>query len=277
MRPINGNAHYEDGELVRLMGDELTADARVRIERHMDACAACAARLEALRAELADASALLAEMPVPALDAARRQQSLDAVRSAARQAAARRQAPARAPFRLRLAYSGSLARAAAVAALLVAGGVAASPAGEWIVDRVRDLFQPAEPTVVAEPVPSSIPAHSSAVAFAPMGDELVIEFRTAQEHGQLVLRIVEGGIATARVQDGIGELDIRVLPGALRIENHYEVDAHYEISVPVGLDRLRLRVGNAQEMVIRPAELGLEWSAVIGLRHGVVDAEPEEL
>jgi hypothetical protein len=164
-----------------------------------------------------------------------------------------------------------------VAALLVAGGVAASPAGAWIVDRVRDLFQPAEPTAVAEPVPSSIPAHSSAVAFAPVGNELVIEFRSAQEKGQLVLRLVEGGVATARVQDGIGDLDIMVLPGTLRIENHYQVDAHYEISVPAGLQRLRLRVGDAREMVIRPAELGLEWSAVIGLRHGNVDADQSEL
>lgn len=280
MRTINGQTHLEDGDLVRLLGGELSVDERAAAEAHLGRCDACAARLHACRAEVQDAMRLLGALPVGTIDPARRARSLAAVRQAASRRAAPVDVPRIAPRTLRrprFMPSTALARAAAVAALLVAGGVAASPAGAWIVDRVRDIFQPAEPVAVVEPVPSVLPAHSSMVAFTPVGDELVLEFRTGQAQGDLVIHVEDEPGASVRVSGGEGHLDVVVLPGSLVIQNHYQVVAAYEVVVPARLQSLRVRVGDAEEMVLSPVELGAGWSTVVGLRHGNIDSNDDGL
>jgi hypothetical protein len=279
MRPIDGNAHIEDGELARLLGDELAGHERARVAGHIDRCDACAARVATLQAEMDDVAGLLAGLDGPALDTGRRERSLAAVRQAASRSAAAGRTPAAVPMwrRRRTFLTPSLARAAAIVGLLVAGGVAASPAGAWLVDRVRDLIQPAQPEAVAEPESTPVPARSSAVAFTPVGDALLLELRSAQEHGQLVVRIEDVTVATARVSGGDGELDFVVLPGMLRIENHPEAVTRYDVTVPAHLERLTVRVGDAEAIELRPAELGAGWSSVIGLRHGTAEVETDGL
>lgn len=289
MSTTDGHTHLEDGDLVRLLGDELSADERAAAEAHLGRCDVCAARLDACRAEIQDVRRLLDALPVGGIDPARRARSLAAVREAAVRQGAVREATDRdddvrhaAPDprfarRRRFIPSTALARAAAVAALLVAGGVAASPAGAWIVDRVRDLFQPSQPVATADPAPSSMSAHSSVVAFTPVGAELIVEFRTAQVRGDLVLRVEDTPSASAKVSGGEGDLDVIVLPGSLTIQNDHDVIASYEVIIPASLDRLRIRVGDAEEMLLRPRALGPGWSAVVGLQHGSIDAHDEGL
>lgn len=282
MNTTNGQTHLEEGDLVRLLGDELSTHERAAAEAHLGSCDACAARLSRCGADLEEATRLLNALPVAAVDPARRARSLEAVRGAVTRHAGH-VAPAAPVTRTRFDRgrrfipSTALARAAAVAGLLVAGGVAASPAGAWIVDRVRDLIQPAQPVTVAEPEPSTLPAHSSVVAFTPVGTELVLEFNSAQEHGELVLRIDAAPGASATVTGGEGDLDVVVLPGALRIRNDYDMAARYEVVVPAHLERLRVRVGDAEEMVLNPRDLGAGWSAVVGLRHGSIDSQDDGL
>jgi anti-sigma factor RsiW len=281
MSTINGQTHLEDGDLVSLLGDELSADERAAAKAHLGRCDACAARLDACRVEVRDAMRLLGALPAATIDPARRARSLAAIRDAASRREVPMIAPTVAPRTIRwprFVPATALARAAAVAALLVAGGVAASPAGAWIVDRVRDLLQPAERVVaVEEPASTILPAHSSVVGFIPVGDEMVLGLRSAQQGGELVIRIEDTTSASARVTGGQGDLDVIILPGSLLIQNHPRMVARYEVIIPARLERVRVRVGDADEMVLSPAELGAGWSAVVGLQHGSIDAGNDRL
>jgi hypothetical protein len=272
MSAIDGQPHLEDGDLVRFLSDEVTTSERAHAEAHLGRCGTCARRLESWRAEMGRVAALLDELPVVAMDPARRTRSLAAVRQAAvRKIAAAPASPgaARAPRR-RFVLSGSLARAAAAVAILVAGGVAASPAGTWIADKVRDLFQP-EPAAVAAPESETLSAHGSVVAFTPVGEELVVEIASAQAHGDLLLWVQDTPSASARSGAGDTDMEVVILPGSLRIENRPTSRAGYEVIVPVRLQTLRVRIGDAPEMVLRPAELGAGWSAVVGLTQGSLE------
>jgi anti-sigma factor RsiW len=274
MSPTNGHAHLEDGNLVRFLSDEVTTDERARAVEHLSRCEDCARRLEGWSADMASVAGLLADLPVTAMDPARRARSLAAVRQAAvRKIAA--PAAARAPRR-RFFLSGTLARAAAVAALFVAGGVVASPAGAWIADRFRDLFQD-EPATVAAPESEALSATGSVVAFTPFGYELTVEVASTQAQGYLVLRVQDTPTATARVGGVDSHMDVMILPGSLRIENTAASTVGYEVVVPARLRTLRVRIGDAPEMVFRPADLGHGWSTVVGLTYGKIDRVDTEL
>jgi RNA polymerase sigma factor (sigma-70 family) len=153
------------------------------------------------------------------------------------------------------------------ALLLAATGLAASTVGPWLVRQAQELFRD-EPAAVAIPEPVAHAVRGSVVAFAPTGTDFVIELATGQEGGSLTLRISDTRSASARLMGSDGELDVVVLPASLRIANHATATADYEIVVPAHLRSLRVRVGNAEELVLAPAELGAGWSTVIGLRHG---------
>jgi anti-sigma factor RsiW len=277
----HGQPHIEDGDLLRLMGDEVSADERAAAAAHLGRCAGCARRLEELRAELDQVTGLLELLPVAEIDADRRARSLAAVRQAAVRSLVTGQATGRVaarPSRRRFAFSSTLTRAAAavVATLLLGTGVAASPAGAWIADLWRDLFQP-EPAVVAAPEPTVLSVGGSVVGFSPVGDELVLELASAQETGSLTIRVEDMSSASARVLRGDEELDVVVLPSSLRILNQAHATADYEVVVPARMRMLRVRVGEAQELVLAPADLGAGWSVVVGLHHGGVDAQGGEL
>jgi hypothetical protein len=274
MSPTDGHPHLEDGDLVRFLSDEVTTDERADAAAHLGRCDDCARRLESWRAEMASAAGFLDELPIAEIDPARRARSLAAVRQAAvRKVAA--PSPAPAPRR-RFVLSGGLARAAAVAALLVAGGVAASPAGAWIADLFRGLFQD-EPAAVADPQPDALSAKGSVVAFTPVGHELVLEIASTQERGYLTLWVRDTPSASARIGDRDSDMDVVILPGSLRIENSPASTTGYEVVVPARLRMLRVRIGDAPEMVLHPANLGDGWSAVVGLTHGKVEGVDTEL
>lgn len=276
----HGQPHIEDGDLLRLMGDEVSADERAAAA-HLGRCAECAGRLEELRGELDEVAGLLELLPVAEIDADRRARSLAAVRQAAVRSLVTGKATGQAtaqPSRRRFAFSGTLARAAAavVATLLLGTGVAASPAGAWIADVWRDLFQP-EPAVVTAPESTALSVGGSVVGFSPVGAELVVELASAQETGSLIIRVEDTSSVSARVRGGNGELDVVVLPSSLRILNQPHAAADYEVVVPAHIQTLRVRVGVAEELVLAPAELGAGWSVVVGLHHGGIDAQGGEL
>jgi hypothetical protein len=258
MNPAHGQ-HIEDDALLRLAAAEATSEERAAAAVHLAACADCSARLELIHALVADAARLLDAAPAPQLHERRRARSLAAVRQAAlRKAAARRP---------RFAFNGALARAAAVAGILVAAGGAAAAAGPWLASRVQDLLRTEEPAAdAAAPTPNVV--RGSIVAFAPEGDEFAIEIATSQAGGSLVLRVTDTRSASARIMGSEGELDVVVLPTSLRIHNATDATADYELIVPAHLRTLRVRVGDGPEMVVSPAALGAGWSAAVGLRQG---------
>jgi hypothetical protein len=254
--------HIQDGDLLRLIGDEVSAGEAAAAAAHLEHCTDCACRLESLRAELNQLASLLAVSRAAAIDPARRARSRAAVQQAAVRKIATRQANRR-----RFAMPSLMARAAAVVGLLAATGLAASTVGPWLVRQAQELFRD-EPAAVAIPEPVAHAVRGSVVAFAPTGTDFVIELATGQEGGSLTLRISDTRSASARLMGSDGELDVVVLPASLRIANHATATADYEIVVPAHLRSLRVRVGNAEELVLAPAELGAGWSTVIGLRHG---------
>jgi hypothetical protein len=253
--------HIQDGDLLRLIGDAASAGERAAAAAHLERCTDCARRLEALRTELNELASLLAVARVDAIDPARRARS----RAAVQQAAVRKVATAQ-PARRRFAMP-FMARAAAVVGLLAATGLAASTVGPWIVRQAQELFRD-EPAVVVAPEPGAHVVRGSIVAFAPTGAEFVIELATGQAGGSLTLLVSDTRSASARLIGDDGELDVMVLPAALRIDNHTAATADYEIVIPAHIRSLRVRVGTAEELVLAPAELGAGWSTVIGLRHG---------
>ncbi len=183
--------HLSDDELVRLLDGQLEARERPRVESHSARCDACGARLRRLRRRSARLTGILLASDPEAPPA-----------------------PARAPDELtlrRMRRARGIAaprpwlRAAAVAGLLLAAGVVASPlravVAEWLRTQWERVAAPdapgAAPAAEAPAAPAGQPAAGARVQFTPRGATFTLEVAVPQADGAVEVRRAAGPSATA--------------------------------------------------------------------------------
>src|SRR5690606_16621512 len=81
--PHNPAPHLSEGELLRYLDSEMTGGERASVAAHLLACRACSAALDAVREAKEQFAVLLVDLPVPAIDPARRAAALASVERAA--------------------------------------------------------------------------------------------------------------------------------------------------------------------------------------------------
>jgi hypothetical protein len=258
--PRHDQAHLEEGDLIRYLDGEMTTEERSHTAAHLLACARCQQEMEAVRGERESFGELVAGLEVPAMDASRRASSLAAIQRAA---AARTTTPA---VRDRRRSRYAMLRAAAVASVLVVSAAAVSPVRAvvmdiWssITDRVERVARTAPETTPAETMVLS----NATIGFVPTGDVFLLEVATLQAEGALVLGVGQGSSVTA---NAVGDaVDIVVLPSGLRIQNRPDAGANYAVNLPPHLREVRVRVGEAREIVYRMDDLSASWISVLDL------------
>jgi hypothetical protein len=220
------SAHPTDVECEQLVAGGLAPEERERAARHVASCAACAARVHALRGEqraIASAfGALDHEAPtVTADDVMRRAHASGRVRRV------------------------STRVAAGVGTLLLAGLAAAmpgSPVRSWVArgGATRDhVVAPVARAHAVEPAAAVVQAGSR--VSLPAGTSFELTFEDAQDSGEV--RLVVRTQPELSVQARTGGVDYAIVPGGLLVRNR---GAHtsYDVAIPRTLRRFRLRVGD---------------------------------
>lgn len=214
--------HVDEGVLQALADGELSAEERDAVQRHLDACAACRAEMEALRTASVTLGGALALLDRPA------PRGRDFVRPTPRQASAPR-----------VWRSGrSLARAAVLVlgfAAAASATIPGSPVRDWIGDLVSPRTEVAAvsgPAPAAESAPPAVAVSTAPVeagiSVLPAGGEVRVVLSEAAR--DLVVRAVlvdgpragvfaSGEAASARFITGTGRIEVvGAGPGELRIE-----------------------------------------------------------
>ncbi len=243
-------AHPGDGELLRYLDRECDAVEREDIQRHVESCERCVATLNMFGEFSERLSAML-----PALDVA---PSPDASQRAL--ARAREAAP---EFRRGSSWQAHLARAAAIALILLGLGLTFSPVRAWLAERlsaVQTLIR-GEPAAQERSGPAG-QASPSTVSFVPGAGVFSIDIAEPQQDGALTLTVAEGPRASAQVLGSVAGEGILVLPNSLRIDNTSESLADYAVTLPGRLTEIRLRIGGEETLTVSTAglELPASWS-----------------
>jgi anti-sigma factor RsiW len=223
--------HVDDGELIRLLDGECSAEERARIESHLATCAECAQRREGLDglAHAVSTALVRGDEPVRSLRVPGRRWRPPAIRAAA-------------------------------VLLLVSVGVAAAsvpPVRAWLSARWADLRGIVAPR--ATPGPESRGA--TTVRFVPTAGAFTIELVARQDTGVLTIDVSADTLASATVTPSLRGEDLIVLPGGLRIVNRPSDRASYEVRLPRGVTEVRIQVADAPERrVRRPVGGAAPWT-----------------
>ena len=242
----HANGSPDDAQLVRYLHGELDADDVTAMVRHLDACADCRDRADQLRDRmhrLGDALRAADFDPPPAGEWADVLDT-DRVRGASRRRAA--------TFRI---AAGWVMIAGAAVALL------APPVRAWIAERVATFTTTPDAHLTAPAADSD----AAAIAFEPVGPELIIDVAAHQAAGTLAIRFGTGTAAHVTVR---GEGDERLTVGTrtLRIDNHAASQASYDIVLPASIERATVHVAGAAPLIAERAD----GAATIALGDGSV-------
>ena len=215
--------HADDGELIRLVDGECSAEERAWLEGHLATCGPCAERRDTL--------ARLSGAITAALATGDR-----IVR----------------PQRWRTAAL----RAAAVLLLVAAAAASAQPARAWLSARWADV----RALVAPRAGPRSDSPGAATVRFVPTTSVFTIEVVARQEGGVLTIELSGDTIATASVTPGTRGEELIVLPAGLRIVNRPRDRARYDVRLPRGVGEVRLRIAGAPERRLVPAQGARQWT-----------------
>jgi anti-sigma factor RsiW len=233
MVTMSADRHITDGDLIGLLDGEAST-SRSDVETHVDTCVVCTARLAQLQQRSAQVRKLLGAVDGPPIDRAR------LLPSSGRGAEMRRS-------RERRFWSHAGLRAAA-GLLLAAGIAAASPARDWILDRmtgrhaIANRNQPRRPTTAPTRRPGQ--AAGSVVRFPAESDELLVRFAARPTGGTLTVLAGTDSLSSAQVVSGVNEEAFLVLPNELRIRNTPDSRADYQLIVSSIIRRVAVHVGD---------------------------------
>jgi anti-sigma factor RsiW len=221
----------DDGELIRLLDGECSAEERARIERHLATCAACAQRRERLDglAHGVTTALVRGDEPIRSLRAPGRRWRPPAVRAAA-------------------------------VLLLVSVGVATAtvpPVRAWLWARWADL----RGLVAPRATPGMESRGATTVRFVPTTATFTIELVARQDTGVLTIDLSADTLAAATVTPSLRGEDLVVLPGGLRILNRPSDRASYEVRLPRGVSEVRIRIADTPERrLVRPGGGATRWT-----------------
>lgn len=255
--PHSRSEHLTEGELVRYLDGEIEAGERSRIAEHLLACSSCRAQLEQIRSAREELEGLLNQAEISP-DAARKEAARAAMERALAQS--RRRAAPR--------FRGAWLRAAAVATVLLASTLSISPARAWVAQLWHGAVEQVERLAGVEapaPAPVELSLSNATIGFVPRGERFLLEVRSTQRSGSLVLGIADGASVTASAS-GEEEIALLVRQDGMRIENSPNNTADYAIRLPAQLREVRIRVGETEEQVYRIDQLAGSWISVVPLQ-----------
>lgn len=216
--------HADDGDLIRLVDGECSADERAWLEGHLATCGLCAERRDTLARLSGAVSAALATEERAGVSRWR-----------------------------------ALALRAATVLLVALGGaavVSAQPVRTWLSARWADV----RALVAPRSAPRSDSPGAATVRFMPTTSVFTIAVVARQEGGVLTIELSGDTIATASVTPGTRGEELIVLPAGLRIVNRPRDRARYDVRLPRGVGEVRLRIADAPERRIAPAEGVRQWT-----------------
>ncbi len=223
------DVHPDDGDLIRLLDDELLSAEATRLRSHVDGCDTCRARLRGLTRRSERVTALLrssgdAVPPAPYVDdgAVSEIEPIDVGRAAS----AKSNAPA-----------DKWLRAAAVLALLLAGGLFAPPVRAWVTDRVE-----AAAAWFGDPAPVPASIGGTTLRVPARGPAITVHMVRPADGAVLLLRRAGGDAAVLEVPAPGGE--VLLLPGGFQIQDA-PAGTVYQLGLPVSVRRVQLRVDAA--------------------------------
>lgn len=283
--------HLEDVDLVRYMDRQLDRAGNRRVELHLTACAACAARAEDMQARSRQVSAWLGDLDMPAPDDEKRALAMAAVE--------------RARFRSRSAawMSRPGLAAAAMVALLLTVTFGTPPGRAWVsgaMERLGDVFPgeaqqeqaPAQPTPAggpaaadntieadAEPAggaaptvapnrarrPVLPPGMSEAVQFNPAGNYVLLKFDSRQRIGSATIWIRDIPSASGQVVAGRQSETLVPTSDGLQVRNARGSRADYTVEVPTRYRFIRVQIGDEPETVIAVSRARRDWLWTVSL------------
>lgn len=245
----NRSRHPSAGLILRRMDGELDPALDRKVARHVERCAVCRGRERRMRGDADDVARAVGEAlrltPVPEL---RRAGARRAVRVAVRSRQVRR-------WRLR-----GLATAASAAGVLVLSWTV-GPLRAWVWERgAEEAGDHAVPAVLPG---ARVGTAGSIVAFTAEGETFALEIEHVQAGGDLLLQTLDIDRASAQIMNSSSE-SMLVLPRGLRIENAASSLASYRVTLPAGVRRVMLRVGDSAPRVITVGAEG--WREEIAIR-----------
>ena len=212
--------HVTDGELIRLLDGECSAEEQARITGHLATCPACAQRQEVVDklANAVTAALLSGDERVRPKRIPRRPWRLGAVRAAA-------------------------------VLLAVSVGVAAAsvpPVRAWLSARwtgLRGLVGP-------RATPGTEAPRSTTVRFVPTTRTFSIELVSRQDTGVLTIDLSPDTLASATVTSGGRGEELVVLPERLRIVNRPDDKSSYEVRLPGRVTQVMVRIAGAPARLV---------------------------
>jgi anti-sigma factor RsiW len=225
--------HLDDGELVRYLDAEGTAEEGRRWDEHLGACPRCWGEAETLRNNSRALSRWLAAA------------DFDTTAAAAAPAAA---APAARPGRRGAWHrarrgSGPWLKAAVITLLLAAPLTALPPVREWIAHQVASMR--ADEPVVIQPAqaPASGEAQAGLIRFVPAPGSFRVVVDEPQAEGFLRVGRTAGPEAVLEIR-GVGARPEPVVSArGIRIANSREATTSYTLSLPPEVDAVSVDIG----------------------------------
>ncbi|MGD2071768.1 MAG: zf-HC2 domain-containing protein [Gemmatimonadota bacterium] len=216
------DVHLTDAEVIALLDGEAPGRSGTTVEAHLTRCASCHRSFEELQTTSRRLGALM-ELGAPSVAPPRYDPAfLDRIEVGARRTARRR--------RPRPAWL-----VGAVAATLAAVVVSITPAGAWLVDRIRSFLGPEAPPRVESLTPISAPG--TELAFRPVpGGVLTIEVDAGSPPDAVVVGGSTGDLVTARLRGTGQDRELVTTPDGLRARGEPGDTLMVEVPEGVGVE-----------------------------------------
>lgn len=259
MTRVMGTPHLDESDLLRLADADGSRKEMGRWSAHVRDCASCASRFDLLRRRSTRLSDLISEIGLP-------------------EGFVYPVAPATPPGRVRSrawrhpALESGWLRAAALIALLLLPLAAVPPLRATVAGWVSERWTELAALFEGDAAPSGQSAQGMAeeagatLWFTPRGEELRVEIDSRQVEGSLKLHRTGTAEGSLQVRDGHrGETPV-ISEQGVRIMNTDHSVANYGLGVPAGVDRVRVRIGDAPPRVFSRADIdrGVEVSLAGG-------------
>jgi hypothetical protein len=246
--------HLDDGELVRYIDTEGTDEEARRWDDHLATCPHCRRETETLRAQSGAVGRWLAMADF----GARVTPGASSVATVTPIARGRRGGA-----RTAAGTGGPWLKAAAITLLLAAPLAAIPPVRGWIAEQVG-LMRADSPAPTA-PLTAPAGAGATAIRFVPDPGTFTLVMDAAQVEGSLRVGRAPGAEAVLEVRGGGVLPEPTVSARSVRIANTEATTVSYSLSLPAGVDVVRVEIGGRQILlgaadVDRSANLPLRGS-----------------
>lgn len=303
MSLLTGSRHLGDDDLIRYIDHQLDHDGMRLAGAHLRTCPECAARQEALHQSSAQAAGWLSQLEVAEPDPSRRAAAQAAMerarfRRVTPPGLAWMKAAAAIVLMVGVGMATEPGRAFVAQGIVRAAGRDPGPAAtrmlEWLGERQRpDRVTlaparalppptPAAPSTARAPAPSAdaaaegAPARSRAAAlkpgmsapvhFLPAGPDVTLNFASVQSVGIAQVWIREVPRASGQAVSRYAGEELVPSASGLEVRNGDRSRADYTIIIPARYRYIRVRVGDAPEILIHVPKSKQEWIWTVNLQ-----------